>query len=204
MAFLSFLIGNERGTTFASIDKDGVEIRESKVDITTGESHIMTNQVTEHPVESGADISDHIRRKPLQLSLNGVYSDTSISTLDKLQRTQKGEPNTISALKFFEELFEKKYLVTINNRFKSYTNMAVSGITFIRGSNTGTTVGMQVNFKEISTVESQVLQGQAAKEITQGISSSTQNQGKVSTKAPTDATSEASGSFLSRITGLGA
>lgn len=204
MAFLSFLVDTGKGTNLVLIDQDGAAIREVPIDATTGETHIIENQITEHPVEDGSDINDHIRRKPDKLALTGIFSDTALSLFDKAERVREAEPHTIRALNFFEEAAEKKYLLAIENRFKSYTNMGVSSITFSRGVSSGKRVQFQVNLKKVTRVESLVLQGAAAKEITTGINSPTQNQGKLSTSTPTEKASEAGGSFLARITGLGA
>lgn len=46
-----------------------------KIDATTRETHTFANDVTDHPVERGAAIADHIRPTPLTLSLEGHISN---------------------------------------------------------------------------------------------------------------------------------
>ncbi len=50
------------------------------LDCTVTETHTATSTVTEHPVESGANITDHIRPDPVQLSITGIVSDTPIGS----------------------------------------------------------------------------------------------------------------------------
>ena len=50
-----------------------------KLDCTPNETHTITNVVTEHPLEDGSVISDHIIRKPKTLSLTGIISDDPIN-----------------------------------------------------------------------------------------------------------------------------
>lgn len=46
-----------------------------EVDATTREVHGFSNDVTDHPVETGAAITDHVRPKPITLSIDGVISN---------------------------------------------------------------------------------------------------------------------------------
>lgn len=47
-------------------------------DVSVRESHGLSADVTEHPVEEGADITDHIRAKPRTFSIEGLISNTPI------------------------------------------------------------------------------------------------------------------------------
>lgn len=47
-------------------------------DIVTSESHDHTNEVTEYPVETGVDISDHVRIKPDTVTIVGEITMTPI------------------------------------------------------------------------------------------------------------------------------
>jgi hypothetical protein len=204
MSFLNLLVGAIRGTgkgASLAMVSDGATIREMPIDLVSGETHIFESAVTEHPVETGADITDHIRPLPLKLSLTGLFSDTAISVLDSIERRIDGEPHTIRAVQFFEELREKGYLVDISNRLKSYTNMAVTSVTFSRGSNSGKSAQMQVNFKEVVFAESQILVGGTG--LLSGLSGAAASLGKLSGSAPSSYTAGSGASVLSRITGLG-
>jgi len=44
------------------------------IDATISEEHILTSQATMHEIENGDSISDHVIKKPIQLTLNGVIS----------------------------------------------------------------------------------------------------------------------------------
>ncbi len=49
-------------------------------DASVAERHSLVSEVTDHPVESGANIADHIRPVPLELDLEGVISNTPLRT----------------------------------------------------------------------------------------------------------------------------
>lgn len=48
------------------------------LDVASKLQHTSTNQVTDHPVETGANISDHVRPDPDVLTVEGVISNTPI------------------------------------------------------------------------------------------------------------------------------
>lgn len=47
-----------------------------EVDAVTREQPTMSSQITDHPVETGANISDHVRAEPLKLEIEGVITNT--------------------------------------------------------------------------------------------------------------------------------
>ena len=97
MPIIEFLFGKTKGTQLAMVDQDGVDIREMPIDLVNGESHVFENLVTEHPVETGAKLTDHIKANPYKLTLTGLFSDTPISVVDALKRNSLGEPHTLRA-----------------------------------------------------------------------------------------------------------
>lgn len=71
-------------------DRDIIE-----VDACLDESHSLTNTVTDHPVETGSNVSDHSRPNPDEVTLRCFVSNTPI-TLEQKTRTIK----TKSGIKF--------------------------------------------------------------------------------------------------------
>lgn len=57
------------------------ELGDSKIlyfDVCTDEQHHLQSEATEHPVEKGADVTDHVRPKVARLSLSYFVSNTPI------------------------------------------------------------------------------------------------------------------------------
>jgi hypothetical protein len=48
------------------------------LDVTLNEQHAITSEATTHPVETGSDITDHIRALPQRISLEGMISNTPL------------------------------------------------------------------------------------------------------------------------------
>jgi hypothetical protein len=49
-----------------------------RVDCTVSRTHVFANTVTDHPVERGANITDHVRPDPVRLNMVGVVSNAHI------------------------------------------------------------------------------------------------------------------------------
>lgn len=57
--------------------KDGSEAS-AKLDIDTEETHELTNTVTEHEVEAGADVADHVRVNLARFTVSGYVSNAPL------------------------------------------------------------------------------------------------------------------------------
>lgn len=204
MAIINMLLKRGRGTSLAMIDQDEVNIRNIPVDATQSETHQIRVALTEHPLETGESVTDHIRRLPDEITIEGIFSNSPISVFDFSQRQLAGESHTERALGFFEELANKKRLVNIDNRFKGYRNMVCTGVNFTRRSNQADQIRFSANFRQVLFAQTEVLTGAAAASVKTGINSATRDQGKLAGSAPTEETQGEVGSFLSRIFGVGA
>ncbi len=85
-------------------------------------------EVAEHPVDADADITDHIRNKPLELTLECVVSDTPTGEVaTHPTRTGVGE-NALHGEAAFDKLLEirgRKRPVTVETAKRSYDNMGL-------------------------------------------------------------------------------
>lgn len=63
-------------TILQYVDAASGELRVIDFDIITGEEHNISSTVSEHPVEEGANITDHVRPNLTRVQLKGVASDT--------------------------------------------------------------------------------------------------------------------------------
>lgn len=81
MSTVSILLGlPQKGTRIArNVTKLGVTSA-IFLDATLSENFTAEAEVTQHPVENGIDISDHIILKPKKLSIDGIISETPFSS----------------------------------------------------------------------------------------------------------------------------
>ena len=107
--------------------------------VVTEESSIDELEITEHPVQNGAAITDHAYKKPAEVSVKFMYgvADGDLSTIySELLEFQKAR-----------ELFS----VTTGKR--SYTNMLLKSLGVTTDKNTENVLSISAEFKEIFVVE---------------------------------------------------
>jgi len=94
MATVSVLLGApQKGTRIA---RDITELGSSSaifLDATLSESFDAPIEVTQHPVEKGVDITDHIILKPQKVTIDGVLSETPFS----LEASEAGLASSVAA-----------------------------------------------------------------------------------------------------------
>lgn len=132
---------------------DGYEI-----DIAESEEHDYENEVTEHPVESGADITDHVRARSIGLTVEGVVSDTPLEALAKRRNELVvigGETFAKPSEEAFARLLEisdTREPITVNTSLKTYTNMILERLSAPRNAGTGEALRFTATFKQIRLI----------------------------------------------------
>lgn len=141
-------------TTRVTID-DSIEI-----DCTLREEHATTVELTRHPIEEGADPSDHARRLPNKITLEGLFSNTPIDANEARARgnTDAGASGYAQEQhKKLEGLADSHNAVTILTELKTYKNMVLTSLSIPRDSKTGDAVRFTATFEEIRFVKSEVV-----------------------------------------------
>lgn len=99
------------------------------MDLALSESFVLPGEVTQFPVESGADISDHIRVLPEEMTLECLASDTPIGEVATDEtRQENGEPVPLPSNDAFHtlvEIREARQPVTIETSFGTFDNMGI-------------------------------------------------------------------------------
>lgn len=137
------------------------------LDCTVTETHTATSTVTEHPVESGANITDHIRTDPVQLSITGIVSDTPIGSRQvqrsiavggaSVQVTQQEPPTSTTgygraAWAKLDAIRTAAKPVKVVTRDKTYDSMALVSLSVPKESKTGGALYFTAQFKQIRIV----------------------------------------------------
>lgn len=91
------------------------------------ESHTGTVRITEHPVQSGANISDHAYNLPDRLSLQIFVSD-SMECVVSNQFSQYST-KSVSAYQVLRELKRKRKPLSVRTKLQYYTNMLIESMT---------------------------------------------------------------------------
>lgn len=128
------------------------------LDVAISEDHDFESEVTEHPVEIGADITDHVRARPIRVSLEGVVSDTPIGDV-VAQRSQFTLVNGEAFTKPSEEAFafllairDAREPVTIETSLRVFENMILQSLAVPRSSSNGDALRFRATFVQVQLV----------------------------------------------------
>ncbi|MDD5034859.1 MAG: hypothetical protein PHE55_08890 [Methylococcaceae bacterium] len=133
-------------------------------DATLNETHSDTAEVTEHPVEFGADVSDNIRMMPATLELEGIVSSTPIVFLasitapspleNKLQlyptRSYDRPGDAYDELR--RAMREDGGGITVSTTLRTYENMAITSLEANRDAENGNVLHVSISLREVKKV----------------------------------------------------
>lgn len=147
-----------------------------KLDACISQSHKYANHVTVYPVESGLDITDHIRQEPEQFSIDGIVTNspvsffpllTSFSTIinggkdrvmtayealllicgRKMVRIPEMSGNTINTT-----IETKPKIVDISTNLRVFNDMVIENLTFDFDAKTGDALPFRADARRIRRV----------------------------------------------------
>lgn len=127
------------------------------IDCAITEEHTVDNEVTEHPVEKGADITDHVRARPIVVALEGVVSDTPIGLIAG-QRGDRDDNGRLvnrpsdDARTWLLDIRNRREPVSIETSLGGYTNMLLESLSFPRSSKDGDSLYFRVTFRQATFV----------------------------------------------------
>ncbi len=130
-----------------------------ELDASLSETYSHDSVVTEHPVEGGQNITDHVRVQPVRLSIDGFISNHAIArTLVNLDFTRAEDLYTI-----LRDWQKQAARLTVTTGLDEYEDLVLKSFSVTRDKETGNALPIRLEFVEIQTVESQLSSAQAAK-----------------------------------------
>lgn len=160
------------------------QIQDLQIDIVSSEVIELPSETTDNPIESGAEVTDHIINRPIMLRM--VCQIGGSTLLNFADRKLEG----YEALK---KLRDDKQPVTVVSGLETFSNMLINNISIDRNLQNASVLQFQIEFKQAKIVSSQRVDVSnnvsATKEPqTKDRATSTQNKGKVQGKNDTTTT----------------
>lgn len=139
---------------------NGVTIISLELDATLAESMTHTAIVTEHPVEEGSNIADHVRVEPVKLSLEGMVTNHAVvPTLINLNWTKVEDTYSI-----FRKWQTDATRLTVKTSLDTYEDMILKSFTIKRsGPASNNILPVSVEFQHIETATSAISGAKAPK-----------------------------------------
>lgn len=148
-------------------------------DAYTRENHESKLDITQHPVQTGAAVSDHAFLQPKTLTMDIAMSDVATSYI-----AGQFDGTWSRSRRAFDVLMELQALrlpLQITTRLKLYSNMLIETISAPDDYETLTGLKCTITFKELLVAMTQTAKISERPHVTD-----TNNRGNVPTKNPTD------------------
>lgn len=154
-------------------------------DVVVSEKHSDTLEITEHPVEKGAAVSDHAYKRPAELVMEVGFSGGG-SLLDLLDLSSVGLSIGLSPKETYQQLLElqerrEPFDVVTGKRL--YSNMLLRAIEVTTDRTSENVLMATLTLREVIISSTQSVQVADKKDMAQGVSTSAvQNSGTKTTK----------------------
>lgn len=120
-----------------------------ELDASIDEIHVASNEVSRFPVEVGADITDHVRRQPYELTIRGIVTDHPIGLTTFVGTAGRSIEAYGKALLMAAE----GQLITVVTTLNTYDDMVIESLEVPRNSQRGYAVEMNIRLREVMTAE---------------------------------------------------
>lgn len=165
-----------------------------QIDCTLSQSHDREAIVTEHPVETGASVSDSIRPQPRRLSLSGVQTTTPLDWPGRTEDVDDGLHDGPARMSYLQTLLEtmrtRGQVIQVQTGLDLYKNMALRSLRFPREPGLGDNLFFSLDLQEIvfATAQTVRVPGSArASAKTKKQATTRQARGRRTTRKPTAA-----------------
>jgi hypothetical protein len=131
--------------------------------------HRWSATITEHPVEEGVDIVDHISPRPVEITISGLVSDTPLEPL----ASQRGPNPSRDAFEHLRDLHAAREPVTIETSLDVFEDMALESFDVPTSAEIGDAFEFSATFRRIEIRSNErttipVTVPQAAKKVRRG------------------------------------
>ncbi len=120
------------------------------IDLAVMETHSDEVEITDHPVEVGADMTDHAKRRPGEVTIEFIVTDTPLGEIENL-RSEDTLP-TDDFLAYLDVLLDTHELVTVVTSLRTHTNMMLKSRVIPRDKKTGEALRGTLVFRAIRFV----------------------------------------------------
>lgn len=135
-------------------------VSEIPIDVCKSRTYRYAAQVTDFPVESGASITDHRRKQPAVIDLEGLVSaaplvaaGSALGLTGDSTVQAAGAPALLqSAHDALLDVHDKGTLLTIVTDYRTFENMVLESLEITRSKETGKVFEFRATFKQITIV----------------------------------------------------
>jgi len=135
-------------------------ISEIQLDVRKSSNYEFDADITDYPIEDGSEISDHRRKRPPVISLEGFVSDSPIVSVSSVPLGLKGDlsgipPSTCqTAYDALISVHNNHTPITYVGEYEMYDGMLVKNLQIPRDADKGLGFWFSLQLKHVSVVQS--------------------------------------------------
>lgn len=144
-----------------------VKIDTVELDAAITEKHMAKVEITKHPIEEGANPTDHARLLPYAISVDGLLTNTPLGAELRAARGVTSDRTTSTgafgaagpaqrSMAALEKIRTDRRAVTVVSDFRTYSNMLITSIDVPVDARTGEAIRFSISMEEIRFVKSEV------------------------------------------------
>ncbi|HEY1549247.1 MAG TPA: hypothetical protein VGG28_15585 [Kofleriaceae bacterium] len=126
------------------------------LDCTISEEPVYESEVTDHPVETGSDITDNIRTKSIVYNVEAIVSDTPRGVVAQEPSRANTAGSPLPSKDAYQKLVAiqqtKKLITIISDRYGSLNNMAMLKLSPPVTKDTGRSLQFTAQFRQITFI----------------------------------------------------
>lgn len=129
-------------------------------DASISENHSSELELTDHPIEVGADVTDHMRLRPNTFAMSAIISNRPIVKDASTSPGIRGGSPLERAEDAYREMLRWQsdgLLLTVITTLRTYENTVLQSISPTRDASTGQILQAQLVFREILTAETRLV-----------------------------------------------
>ena len=126
------------------------------VDASIAETHVLENEITDHPVEQGANISDHSRPMPDSFTMECVVSNTPILPDAAGARPENKPGRAKATYEALKKLRDEGTLIDVVTSLVTYKSMVVKAVSIPRDAKTSDALKFSITLKQIRVVKNKL------------------------------------------------
>jgi hypothetical protein len=115
------------------------------------EAPTFTNTISSNPVQTGANVNDHVYNNPVTLTLEIGMSDV-MTSIKSGQYSSAANTRSISAFQTFEQLWEQANYMAVSTSFGIFKSMVIQSFAPYRDAKTQNAMKATIVLQQIITV----------------------------------------------------
>jgi len=185
---------------FVPVPNRIISIGSIRLDATVREVHERVNTVTNHPVEDGSFVTDHVYEEPLRLLMEGEITNAPLNGALLPGVTDR----RIEAYDQLKQLYELRDVVSVVTGLEVYSDLVMTNLITPRDPRTGQRLVFTAEFQRVRKVSSRIV-GIAPEKAAPAQRDQVQSEQDIGRQEPAAANNPqaARASVLSRILDLG-